>query len=83
MNIYYYSIKVYDEVERTTDKENGYVAGSNYSDAIERLMEYYGDEYAEAVTLKYVADRPILILPEEGAITQKGLVKAIFDNNNI
>ena len=82
MNLYYYKIKSYNTFDSKEEKEDGYTVGENYTDALNRLMEFYGEDETLTVTLKYVTDRPILILPAKGAITEKGLVEAIADNNN-
>ena len=81
MCFYYYSVKIYDDYDIV--KENGYTVGANYQEAMKNLTDYYGGDNVIKATLEYVADRPVLILPEEGAITAKGLTKAIKDNNDI
>ena len=82
MCLYYYKIKIYNDIDHKEEKEDGYTVGENYADALNRLMDFYGEDETLTVTLKYITDRPILILPTKGAITEKGLVEAIADNNN-
>ena len=81
MNLYYYKIKTYNDFDHKEEKEDGYTFGENYSAAIDRLMEFYGEDETVTITLKYIADRPILILPIKNAIAEKGIVEAIEDNN--
>lgn len=79
MNLYYYKIKMI--IDDKFEKEDGYTVGNSFSEAMDRLLEYYGEDEVEEVKLSYVADRPVLILPTQGAITEKGLIKAIAENN--
>ena len=80
-NIYYYKIKMYVEDINEFEEEDGYTFGTNYADALEKLIEYYGENEIENFTLEYIGDRPIIILPTEGAINKFGLREAIKNNN--
>ena len=81
MCFYYFSAKVYDENYKPYT-ETGYTVGQDYRNALNNLTEYFGEDDIIKITLEYVADRPVLVLPTDGAITEKGLVAAIKNNNN-
>ena len=82
MCMLYFSVKFYTD-GCNTSKENGYVCGDSYAAAARNLSDCYGENDIISITIKYVADRPLVILPSEEAITSKGLIKAIYENNNI
>ena len=82
MCFYYYEVTVYDENYKEYT-EAGYTVGENYWNAINHLTEYYGEDELIKVTLEYIADRPILVLPNGDLIAEKGLKAAIKEHNNI
>ncbi len=82
MCFYYYVATVYDE-DYNEYTESGYTIGENYRNAINNLTEHYGEDELIKVTLEYIADRPVLVLPSGDLIAEKGLKAAIKENNNI
>ena len=83
MCFYYYAVEVYDVDNHKVFTENGYTVGVDYRNALNNLIEYYTEASLVSLTLEYVADKPILILPSGDAVNRKGLIAAIKDNNNI
>ena len=81
MCFYYYSAEVYDD-NFTSYTETGYTVGKDYKNALNNLTEYYGEDDIVKITLEYVADKPVLVLPPEDSIVKKGLVAAIKNNND-
>lgn len=83
MYMYYYDITIYLSDTRSEETESGYVCGDSYTSALDRLLEYFGEDETVDVKLSFVTDKPILVLPTQKAIKDKGLVAAIRDNNDI
>lgn len=82
MCFYYYKVTVYDE-DYKEYTEAGYTVGEDYRNAMNHLTEHYGEGELIKATLEYIADRPMLVLPNGDLIAEKGLKAAIKENNNI
>ena len=66
-----------------TTNESGYTFGDSYTDAMERVLSFYGADEIERIELTFVSDRPILITSNisNEVIVKQGLEKALNDHN--
>ena len=70
-NIYRVETKGYEE----SNVEYGFIVADNYRNAMERAMEYYGENETEYITLKYITDNNIIPVDnkEIADLVEKGM----------
>lgn len=76
--MYFFSYKVlaYDPLDEKKKEKSGVVFGENFTGAIERLENYYGDELEEIKGLKMLCDAGAIELNE---ITVENIEKDLKD----
>ena len=83
MNFFNYSLTFYDNITMEITDESGYTFGDSYTDAMERVLSFYGADEVERIELTFVSDRPVLITSKisNEAIVKQGLEKALNNHN--
>ena len=83
MNMYFYSLKYYDD-GREWDS-HGMVCGKDYIEAVSNLLEYFGEDDVTQFELEWCADRPIAIFPDDKLVpyNYKYFKDAIMEENNV
>ena len=78
MSIYKYTVCFIDTDTYKTYEERGYTFANNYSEAMDKIVSYYGEEDIEKCSLSFIADREVLILPNINKYDD-----ILIDKNNI
>lgn len=73
---YRYSIKYYDSDSLNLETSSGIVCANSYSEAVSRILQYYGEHETEELTVKFIYDFTVLKMPE-------GILDSIEEMNEI
>lgn len=65
MNFYNGKVIYYNETEGKTTEEPFLTCGENFSDALNRVIKFYGEEWIEGIDISYYTDNELLPIPKE------------------
>ena len=71
MFIYYFEVEVDNE-----NSERGLITSENFSNALEKLVEYYGEEIITDIHMRIISGGELIFIPDE----YQGIVKSIEQN---
>lgn len=71
MFIYYFEVEVDNE-----NSERGLITSENFSNALEKLVEYYGEEIITDIHMRIISCGELVFIPDE----YQGIVKSIEQN---
>jgi len=75
---YKYALTYYDHCEEKLLKVTGFVIADTYSDAVDKLAHYYGEDDIESINLlTFMNDSTVIEVPEDAS----SAMDAIYDHN--
>lgn len=64
MNLYEVKIFYFDEFDNEERNFQGYIVAENYSSALKRLAQHFGEDNMLKVEINWVSDNSIIVIPE-------------------
>ena len=78
MDTYIFTVTSFDEIDRVEKTASGFTFGSDMSEALLQLADYYGDDCLKEVKLTYLGERrPNMIIIPDNIINTPNFENAI------